>query len=51
MNGQGQTNKTVQVGNDQENVQSEGESLSKNRDGKHKLTIRHLYHQNISKAE
>ena len=39
----------VQVGKDQEKVQSEKDSQSKNRDGKKtKLTIRYLYHENIS---
>ena len=38
----------VQVGNDQEKVQSERNSHSKNRGGKNKLTIRYLYLENIS---
>ena len=38
----------VQVGNDQEKAQSEKDSHSKNRGGKNKLTIRYLYHGNIS---
>ena len=39
----------VQVGKDQEKAQSEKDSHSKNRDGKKtKLTIRYLYHENIS---
>ena len=36
----------VQLGNDQEKVQSGKDSHSKDRDGKTKLTIR--YHENIS---
>ena len=41
--------KKVQVGKDQEKAQSEKDSHSKNRDGeKTKLTIRYLYHENIS---
>ena len=41
--------KKVQVGNDQEKAQSEKNSHSKNRGGKKtKLTIRYLYHENIS---
>ena len=41
--------KKVQVGKDQEKVQSEKDSHSKNRGGeKTKLTIRYLYHENIS---
>ena len=41
--------KKVQVGKDQEKVQSEKDSHPKNRDGKKtKLTIRYLYHENIS---
>ena len=41
--------KKVQVGKDQEQVQSEKDSHSKNRDGKKtKLTIKYLYHENIS---
>ena len=44
--------KKVQVGKDQEKAQSEKDSHSKNRDmKKSKLTIRYLYHENISKAE
>ena len=40
--------KKVQVGKDQENVQPEKDSHSKNRDGKKtKLTIRYLYHENV----
>ena len=39
----------VQVGKDQEKAQSEKDSHSKNRDGeKTNLTIRYLYHENIS---
>ena len=39
----------VQVGKDQEKAQSEKDSHSKNRGGeKNKLTIRYLYHENIS---
>ena len=39
----------VQVGNDQEKAQTEKDSHSKNRGGKKtKLTIRYLYHENIS---
>ena len=39
----------AQVGNDQEKVQSEKDSHSKNRVGeKTKLTIRYLYHENMS---
>ena len=39
----------VQVGKDQEKALSEKDSHSKNRDGKKtKLTIRYLYHENIS---
>ena len=39
----------VQVGKDQEKAQSEKDSHSKNRGGKKtKLTIRYLYHENIS---
>ena len=39
----------VQVGKDQEKAQSEKDSHSKNRGGeKTKLTIRYLYHENIS---
>ena len=39
----------VQVGKDQEKAQSEKDSHSKNRGGKKtKLTIRYLYHINIS---
>ena len=43
-------NENVQVGNDQEKAQSEKDSQSKNRGGKKltKLTIRYLYHENIS---
>ena len=42
-------NKKVQVGKDQEKAQSEKDSLSKNQDGKKtKITIRYLYHENIS---
>ena len=37
----------VQVGKGQEKEQSEKDSHSKNRDGK-KVTIRYLYHENIS---
>ena len=39
-----------QVGKDQEKAQSEKDSRSKNQGGKknNKLTIRHLYHDNIS---
>ena len=40
-------NEMVEVGNDQENAQSERNSQSKNRDGKTKLTIRFLYLENI----
>ena len=41
--------KKVQVGKDQEKAQSEKDSHSKNpRWEKTKLTIRHLYHENIS---
>ena len=40
--------KKVQVGKDQEKAQSEKDSHSKNRGGKTKLTIRYLYHVNIS---
>ena len=41
--------KKVQVGKDQEKAQSEKDSHSKKRDGKKiKLTIRYLYHENIS---
>ena len=41
--------KKVQVGKDQEKAQSEEDSHSKNRGGKKtKLTIRYLYHENIS---
>ena len=41
--------KKVQVGNDQEKAQSEKDSKSKIRGGKKtKLTIRYLYHENIS---
>ena len=41
--------KTVQVGNDQENAQSKKDSHSKNKGVKDtKLTIRYLYHENIS---
>ena len=41
--------KKVQVGKDQEKAQSEKDSHSKNRGGnKTKLTIRYLYHENIS---
>ena len=40
--------KKVQVGKDQENAQSEKDSRSKNQGGKKKLTIRYLYHENIS---
>ena len=43
------TVKKVQVGKDQEKAQSEKDSHSKNRGGeKTKLTIRYLYHENIS---
>ena len=41
-------NKKVQVGNDQENAQSERNSHSKTEVGKSKLTIRYLYFENIS---
>ena len=41
-------NKKVQVGKDQENAQSEKDSHPKNRGEKTKLTIRNLYHDNIS---
>ena len=44
-------NKEVQEGKDQENAQSEEDSHSKNRSGKNKLTIRYLYHENISLSE
>ena len=40
--------KKVQVGNDQEKVQSERNSHSKTEVGKTKLTIRYLYIENIS---
>ena len=41
--------KKVQVGKDQEKAQSEKDSHSKNRGGKKtKVTIRYLYHKNIS---
>ena len=41
--------KKVQVGKDQEKAQSEKNFHSNNRDGKKtKLTIRYLYHENIS---
>ena len=41
--------KEVQVGKDQEKAQSEKDSHSKNQGGKKtKLTIRYLYHENIS---
>ena len=41
--------KKVQVGKDQEKAQSEKDSHSKNRGGKKtKLTVRYLYHENIS---
>ena len=41
--------KKVQVGKDQEKEQSEKDSHSKNQGGKKtKLTIRYLYHENIS---
>ena len=41
--------KKVQVGKDQEKAQSEKDSHSKNRGEKtNKLTIRYLYHENIS---
>ena len=41
--------KKVQVGKDQEKAQSEKDSHSKNQGGKKtKLTIRYLYHENIS---
>ena len=40
---------TIKVGSDQEKAQSEKDSHSKNRGGKKtKLTIRFLYHENIS---
>ena len=42
-------NRKVQVGNDKENAQSEKDSHSKKpRWEKTKLTIRYLYHENIS---
>ena len=41
--------KKVQVGKDQEKAQSERDSHSKNRGGKNKLTIRHLYHETYRK--
>ena len=42
--------KKVQVGKDQEKVQSEKDSHSKNRGGKkNKLTIRYLYHETYRK--
>ena len=38
-----------QVGKDQEKAQSEKDSHTKNRGGKKaKLTMKHLYHENIS---
>ena len=37
----------VRLGNDKETAQPESNSLSKKRDGKTKLTIRHLYVENI----
>ena len=41
--------KKVQVGKDQEKAQTEKDSHSKNRGGKKtKLTIRYLYHENVS---
>ena len=41
--------KKVQVGKDQEKAHSEKDAHSKNRGGeKTKLTIRYLYHENIS---
>ena len=41
--------KKAQAGKDQEKAQSEKDSHSKNRGGtKNKLTIRYLYHENIS---
>ena len=41
--------KKVKVGKDQEKAQSEKDAHSKNRGGeKNKLTIRYLYHKNIS---
>ena len=44
-----QIRKKVQVAKDQEKAQSEKDSHSKNRDGeKTKLTLRYLYHENIS---
>ena len=44
-----QIQKKVQVGKDQEKAQSEKDSHSKNQGGeKTKLTIRYLYHENIS---
>ena len=38
----------VQVGKDQEKAQSKKDSHSKNEVGRTKLTIRYLYHENIS---
>ena len=44
-----QFHEKVKVGKDQEKAQSEKDSHSKNRGGKkNKLTIRYLYHENIS---
>ena len=40
--------KKEQVGKDQEKAQSEKDSHSKMRWEKNKLTIRYLYHENIS---
>ena len=45
------TNRKVQEGNDQEKVQSERNSHSKNEAGKTKSTIRYLYLESISQAE
>ena len=43
------SDKKVQVGNDQTKAQPENDSHSKNRGGKKtKLTIKYLYHKNIS---
>ena len=48
----GAFSKKVQVGKDQEKAQSEKDSHSrKPRWEKTKSTIRHLYHENFSKAE
>ena len=46
-----ESDQKVQAGNDQEKAQPEKDSHSKNRGGKKKLTIRYLYHRNISLAE